>query len=104
MSPSFENDSISVEGTVTACRRARLGTGRFAPLVARLGGYASDKLGLFFQIAFCAQGTLIAQVTADAKFAEGAVIGAFDAAFKARKGSEGFGAGCVFQEDVAEAE
>ena len=89
---------------MTACRRARLGTGRFAPLVARLGAHARDKLGLFFQIAFCAQGTLVAQVTTDAKFAESAVIGALDAAFKSRKGSEGFGAGCVLEKDVAEAE
>ena len=61
-------------------------------------------MALFLQIAFCAQGTLIAQVTAGAEFAEGTVIGAFDATFKARKGGEGFRAGCVFQEDVAEAE
>ena len=59
---------------------------------------------MFLQIVFCAQGTLVAEVTADAEFAEGAVIGAFDAAFETRESGEGRGAGRVFEEYVAEAE
>ena len=73
-------------------------------LPRRRSARARIELGLFLQIAFCAQGMSIAQVAADAKFAEGAVIGAFDAAFKARESGEGRGAGRIFQKNVAEAE
>ncbi len=47
---------------------------------------------------------MVAQVAAEAEFAEGAVVGAFDAAFETREGGEGFRAGRVFEEDVAEAD
>ncbi len=47
---------------------------------------------------------MAAQVSAKAELAEGAVVGAFDAAFETREGGEGFGAGRVFEEYVAEAD
>ena len=50
------------------------------------------------------EGRLAAEAAAGAEFAEGAVVGAFDAAFETREGDEGRGAGCVFEEYMAEAE